>query len=195
MFGKKDNDAAKEDKKKRKFLTKKFAASTKGLPFFGGASSLFLVPLAMVDGGVTLAMAAFMASLGVGFPLLDSGMQKDTIHKTRCGQRVFTQKWAGKLQSELQTKIIKTYTELNFVTEGSKRQKKLLKRKSDLLEVARDLEDLMTVIDSNNNPTNLAVEYYTKAPGQNAEQNKKFIIRPGQDKRASASQPKPQQGV
>lgn len=193
MFRRKKKDPATEqDRKKRKFLTSKFNTTVKGGTVTLPIIAVICTPIALLDGGVSLAIATYMVSAGgITFGLNDKKMQEDILYTNKCGQRIFTKKWVKNLQVKLQKDITKTWIGLNFEPEGSKRHNKLSKRKSELLEIAADLEEYMIVVDDMNKPTKRSVAYITKNTSEDKNADRDFYIYPG---RANKSQRKPQPG-
>lgn len=179
MFGKKSEKDP--DKKKRKFLTKKFSAVTMGAKMSGGLIAAFGIPLAFVDGGATLLALSFLggttavtSGLMASFDLQD---QEKVMRKTNAGQELYGPKWAHDFYDEIQNKLIKTSDKIRYLNQSeNKKRKKLEKKKAELIDVAKDLSEYLIVADKDHKPSGEPMLIMERVSAGDKEKDAPYII-------------------
>ncbi len=152
----------KSDKKKRKFLMKKFNSAASFGGFGAGLSSAMVLPMVFVDGGITLALTMIGGTTllygGIGYAN-DSKNMKARVSTSDANQRLHGQGWAIEMHEKLQEQLLLTYAAMNMYEEKPKRYKKLEEKKEKLLDTARDLAEFLIVVDKDGEPTGAPVLY------------------------------------
>ncbi len=181
MFGKKKRtEAEKQERKARKFLSKKFNNSVKAGKLTTGLTAALAAPMAFVDGGLTFALVMAGGAGGIitlGSFAEDMAAQKELIKRTKAGQRLYGAQWAHDFYRDLEAKLIETSDKLKYLSPSDKKKRRKLEAKKEkLLDFGKDLSAYLKVADKNDQPTGEALLIMTAYPTKDREKNAENII-------------------
>ncbi len=161
-----------DEKKKRKFLTKKFNGSiSNGRNMalgHGAGNALFLMTAPFDMGATVLAVGCVAITTSLVAGLADN--KRDIVsYKNNAGQDLKAPEWVSIFHKKLEKQLIKTQDRIaQYAYKGKKSKNKkydqLVAKKAKLLDVARDLEDYITVINEDGKTLKSQVIYVIKEP-------------------------------
>lgn len=168
------------DKKKRKFLSRKFRAVASGTKWNSGIIVIMAASAAPFDMGTSLSFvlgggAGALASTFINFKS-DKGNQKIKTRHNMADQKLMAPGWALDLFDEIEADMIKTCKALAKHASNRKKRAKLETRKEKLLEVARDLEDYIKIVDEDSNTVKTPILYMTRTPTGELIKDRRHMI-------------------